>query len=549
MPNAGNHAVTRPGQKLIERPIMGVLDQSINPARLPPGNISILQNYVYREGGGVAKRTGSGIDVGTGATGSGLPIRSGVRWYRGVPSVAKQMIVQSGDALYLRNDSTGAYTQIATLNPGSTPAFFASAFDPAQSGVAGTPASDVLIITYGSGAPLKWDGTHLTALSAAITNAFVGCEAWHNHVWFWGDPNNPDVVFGTDINNPESYAFSTNFGGYQIGPGDGDATVQRCFGDGAFLYVWKAAGIWAMQGYDYYQGNYQFSLTPVASGIGTTAPFSVGRMPGIGLIAFWTGATVKAIVSGTAQIVTLSVPVEYECGMIATGSQAVIRATAGSFVVATSNGLTVPYEDVYLLSYDDGTGFARRTLIYDGVKSAEGKPAWSVLLGWTVGAWIPWQGPNDPHRLYWGDGALDRVLWLGQNPSSDSSVPYTTTLQLNRDDCESADQDKWADYLYLRLEANAANFSGTLGSAAPSLQRAFNVATTAGAGFNWGQNWGAPNLWGPTSGTIYQSAVGKIDPWLRGKNFTLFITEQSVSSLYEILGYAVHLIEEAYARS
>lgn len=538
--NVGNHAVSKPGQKIVERILNGVLDESTNPARLPPGSITVLQNYVYGNQGGVTKRTGSGVDVGTGVTGSGLAIRSGVRWYRGVPSVTKQMIVQSGDHLFLRNDGTGAYTQIAALAAGSSTAFFASAFDPNVPG-------DVLIITYGSGQPLKWDGANISPLSSAIMNPFTGCCSWHNHVFFWGDPNNPDTIFNTDVNNPESYTFSTNFGGYQIGPGDGDAFVQRCIGVGQYLYAFKANGIWAFTGFDNYAGNFQFTITPIAEGVGTSCPFSVARFKDS--VGFWTGAEFKVINPDTS-IGLLSVPITNQVGIAALGSQAIVRAVGGSFMVAAANGETIPYEQVYMCAVDDGTGAPKKVLVYDDVQTSEtGKPAWSVFSGWTVGCWIPWQGPGDIKSLFWGDGLVDAVYKVGLNATVDGAIPYTTILQFTRDDCDSPDLDKWLDYTYLRMDSGSAVFAGTEFSGAPAAARTFTSTATTGGGMNWGQNWGSPDFWGPSNATQYQSIIAKIDPWLRGKNFQLNLVEQSATSTYEILGMAMHVIEEAYPRS
>lgn len=565
MAKGRNVASTSPRQKYLERPVTGVLNEETNAARLKPGELTIAHNVVYQPAGGAAKRTGTGPYgypgtgpyTGYGVTGSGQPTQSGVRWYRGYPSSAAQMIVQSNDNLYLGNDATGGFTHIgALLDPGSSPAFWCSAYDPAESGVGGTPASDVLIFTYASGPPMKWDGTNLTQLSSAITNNFKGCTYWHDHVWFWGDPNNPDTLYATDINNPESYTFSTNFGGYQIGQGDGDPYIQCVIGVGNFLYVFKANSIYLLQGFDFATGNFQFTIQPLSENIGTDAPYSVARVKDA--VIFWSGTVFKSL-QPDGTIIPLGVPIQTEEALAAQppAMDSLARAVGGTFQVAAANAGTTLYEDVYLCAMDQGNGIAQNVMMYDDVASQQfGKPAWSVLTAangmLNVGCFIPWLNARhannyDEKYLYFGSSTADLISQFGQNATNDAGNGIPVTVQLSRDDCGSPDQTKWLQSVYGRIDTGQATFTMTVYSDNPNATQ--TVTATASSSQASGSLFGTGKfgsaIFGPALGTNYQSLYFKIDPWLRGRNFQIQISESSATSAWEILGVAMHLIEEA----
>lgn len=552
MARGQNVAVSAPRNFAIEREIRGILNESTNPARIQPGDLTILQNYVYRQYGGVAKRTGSGPYGGAGSIGTGTPVQSAFRWHAAVPNVVDELLAQSNNKIFLGNDSNGTFSQIGTLASNSTPAFFCGAYDPAESGVGGTPASDICIIAYGSGQPKKWDGTNFTNLSSAITNHFAGCAAWHNHVFFWGDPNNPYTVFATDINNPESYTFSTNFGGYQIGVGDGDPVVQCCIPVGNVLFIFKTRSIWAMTGFDFYQGNYQFNLTPVTQDNGTTAPFSVRELNGA--VIFWNGSVFK-VLNPDWSITTLSQPIEMEAGMTASGTQTLLRAAAGSYEV-TYGSESIVYEDIYVCAVPDSTGTASTVLMYDDVQTKiVGRPAWSVIKGWSVGCWFERLGINDIRTLFWGDCTIDQCNQVGQNGISDSGNSIATIIQFPQDAMTDASSpvwgsaDKWLEYVYVQLTSGAASFTITVYSATGLKTVTLAIAAAAPAqGGIWGTGLWGTMLWGAAVGQIFQSLIGKVDPWLRGKNFTVSIAEQSATSSYEMLGLGYQGTVEALPR-
>jgi hypothetical protein len=518
------------------------LDESLSPDRNP--GLVQAQNVVYRRFGALGKRTGSAVDVGTGSVGPSAPILSGVRWYRGRPSVLAQMIVQCNDTLYVRNDVTGAWTSIGALAAGSTPAFFASAYDPSAN-------SDVLIIAYGSGPPKKWDGTTLSALNASITNNFTGCAFWHEHVWFWGDSANPDTAFATDLGNPESYAFSTNFGGYQIGRGDGDATITCIKPWGGALAIFKNRSIYTITGFDFYQGDYQFAVTPLVSGIGTSNGHSVAVLRNA--LVWWSGQSFYRMASGDAQPTPLGTPISTTCAVAAQESQAVIRAVAGDFLVQTAGG-PQSYSGLYLCAIDTGSAVADTIAVYDDDASQFfGKPAWSKWTGLTVGAFIPWGGPGDQKLLYIGSATgVASVTLLGGSATADGSSTIQVVVRTGRDNAGIDETKKHCSYVYLSAETNQTVFSISIASdiGANTFGTSSETAPPGGTGVATVDTSyvGDGSVVGPVAETSYQTVGAASEPTVDGNNFQFTITEQSATSAYELIALAYLIQEETLVR-
>lgn len=525
-----------------------VLDESITPSKNV--GLTVAQNLVYRRHGGYGKRAGSAPYGAGPSTGLSAPVISGVRWHRGRPSALARMVVQSNDNLYQGNDNTGVFTSIGALTAGSSPAYFCSAFDPAESGVGGTPASDILIIASGSGVVQKWDGTNYTQLNAGITNHFSGCVFWHEHVFLWGDPNNPDTVFATDLGNPESYAFSTNFGGYQIGRGDGDPMVQVCVPLGPYLYIFKNESAYAMTGYDQNVGDYEFQLAP-AIDRGTSNGHTVQVLNG--QLIWWSGQNFFTLGPGQLEPSPIGTPLINTIAAVSQRSQSVMRSFAGDVIVQTLGGYEV-YTNVYLCAVDGtGSGTADTILMFDGDASQlRGKPAWSVLNGtWKVGSFIGWEGPGDVHQLFVGDAVASQVWQLGGHPTADvaannstlSPIPVVATTGRN----VGTDPDllKRLDRAYLDVESNAAAFFVNVTSDQENSATVLAAASTGATGGNWGQNWGAM-IWGSSSGQLYQSLQLAFAKSVVGYNFTVQINESGTASAYELVALSYRAIEEAY---
>jgi hypothetical protein len=538
----------------------GPLDQSTNPARGSRGLLQQAQNYVYRRIGAMTKRTGSTL-YGP-AIGGALAIQSGVRWYRGLPTKSKQMVVQArfaagASGLYVGNDSTGTFSAIPVGTLPGTPgsAYYAFAFDPALN-------SDILIIAYGTGAPLRWDGTNpITYVSGPnIQNPFTGVHSWHSHVWYWGDPSYPDTVFASDLNQPESFAFVNSFGGYDQGKGDGDPTVTCIMDVGNLLYVFKQNHIYAIQGYDFVQGEYQFNDEPIVTGIGTPAGHSVAALRS-GSVIFWEGAQFQRLDLGSTVPYPISQPIKDTCALAAKSSfQQNFQGVFGTFVVAGPFGPVV-LNDVYLCAIDIGSGVCDTIVVYDDYatsKAGDGVPRWTIWTGLPIGAFIPWTGQGDLPSLYMGAAGGGYVSLLGGNPTNDNGVAIPTILQTLRDDAGSPDRIKKLDRIFLESESNAATFTiqadaaGAAWAPAPTDASATTEALTSSGtvGSMFGTAiFGSSTFSSDSLGTRYQSAVGNFNGvYIRGKNITFTIMESSTTSAYEIIGFTWHAIEEPFSK-
>ena len=549
MPSGREAAEPAPRDRYVSLPLTGPLDEFTYPTRLNPGAMTVAQNVMWRRLGAVGKRTGSGLYGSYGTVGTGRPVISGYRWYQGVvnnvAAPQKQLIVQSNDALYIGNDGTGHFTLLGNLTAGSTSAFFTSCFDPTNTaGV--NPNTDVMIVAYGSGQPMKWDGTDFNVLSASITNLFTGTTFWHNHVWFWGDPNTPSTLWATDLGNPEGFTFMNSFAppGYQIGQGDGDPLIQRVIGVGPFLYVFKSASIQMVQGYDFTSGEYQFSVQPWVETRGTSSPHSVARLRDN--VIYWTGSNYEMLQPGNNTPIPIGTKIINQIAGAAAGSQSIMRAVAGDFIVQGPYGNFL-YTNVYICAVDDGSGVAQKLLVYDDDASQFfGQPAWSVWQGLKGGCFIP-IGPQqgDPKTLYMGDAVTDTVRWIGQNASADNGAAINVMIQTKTDDAGTPDQNKVLDRVYLELQSGNASFLLLVyGEGVPTETFAVtSVPLIPGSTFGSGVFGSA--IFGSANVTAYQVAIATLSNAVTATNFIFSLSESSSTSLYEIVGLTYHAIEEA----
>lgn len=525
-----------PGTKLVTIPLTGPLDESNYPGRMPRSRLQQAQNVVYRRVGALGKRTGSGPAGNNGILPSGAGGISGYRWYRGEPSALRAMFVQSADQLFKYNDATGAFAALTPgLSIGSSPAFFASAYDPALS-------SDIMIVAYGSGPPMRYDGTTFTQLNASITNHFSGVHTWHDHVWFWGD--NPGTVYATDLFTPESMTFCLSFGGYQIGRGDGDPSVQRIISQGDRLFVFKSHSIYTITGYDFSTGEYQFSVQPFTHSVGIPSAKCVALLPS-GSLIFWSGENFYIIEQGSDAAVPIGTPLLKTMGIACAGNQNVVRTTAGSFLVQGVQGNTA-FNDVFLCALDDGSGSARTIVVYDEYASAQlGMPAWTIWTGLTIGAFIPWMGPGDLSLLYFADSTSSQVSQLGKNPSNDNGNAINVAVTTIRDDTGTPDQQKTARRIYLECESGKALFNVNVTSDKGLTSTQSTSVTAPNAGGVFGTAIFGTDVFGAKVQTVYQTPVSAVEPELRGGNFTYQLLESSTDSVYELLSLTTSYTESA----
>jgi len=329
------------------------------------------------------------------------------------------------------------------------------------SGLTLTPSSATNFTGGGTGpssGPLKYDGTNVLPLSPYITNSFRGCVTWHDHVWYWGDPNNPDTLFASDIDQPEGWTFMTEFGGYDIGIGDGDPAIRAVVPIGNILYVFKTNSIYALTGYDFQSGDYQFQVQPAVQGRGTSTQECVAILRNS--LVFWDGAQFERLAVGAFETEHIGQPIPLTCAQAANGHALLMRAVAGDFLAETwlndvydnppGNAVPALLSNLAFFATDYGGGNPNKVLVYDDDASIrEQSYAWAPWTGWQVGYWIPFgHGPSsggnvaELPQLFWlvPPSGLNppQVMQFGQDPLLDSGgkgiVWFAQTGYINFED-------------------------------------------------------------------------------------------------------------------
>ena len=337
--------------------------------------------------------------------------------------------------------------------------------------------------------PLRWDngtGT-LVGLSYMCPNPFTGCTSWHDHVWFWGDKGNPDTVFASDIYQPEAFTFmaenggmnsppnSSLNGGYTIGPGDGDPSIQACVANGNSLYLFKTQTIYQMTGYDFQQGEYQFSVTPQLVGYGIPSRDCVDVLEG--QYVFWSGRKLLRLAVGAYEPEHIGMPIPLQEGLAANGNQTLVKVVAGDFQIQTDmtneyvKGTGGPEQpillhSVALFAVDTGGGMADTILVYDDEKTQTGQEyAWSVWSGWRVSSWIKYgsglnpAGNQDAPLLFFVGNSGAYIYGAGAMAQQDWGNPIPWMAQTGWIDFTTPEMIKNIHEFYLRVEARAgANF-------------------------------------------------------------------------------------------
>jgi hypothetical protein len=436
--------------------------------------------------------------------------------------------------------------------------------------ITGSPSS-ATAFSNGSGAfagPLEYGGGGTGGprpLSPQITNAFTGCVQWHNHVWYWGDPNNPDVLYASDINQPQGFTFMQQFGGYTIGQGDGDPGIQSAVPIGNILYVFKTNSIYAITGYSFQSGEYQFSVEPAIAGYGIPSSGCVAVLNNA--LVLWTGNGFYRLAVGAYQLEYIGAPIAHTEGLVALGNQQLVRAVAGDFAVQTAlvqGGGTGTYlhSSVALWAVDLGDGTADVVLMYDDDASNRiGNYAWSKLEltalndssnTQAIGAWIPFghgfdnAGTKiDPPTLFWippPDNITFPIVQYGANAfgdnngTSDIAVFVTTGWFYG----ENMNQPKKAARIYLDVQAvGGATFGASLQSA--GLANGMNSSYLFPS-----QTWNFPTTVGTGTGDQYQTLLGLIPVALQGTAFQLTLSEINATSAYELVSATFDFIEEDF---
>lgn len=361
----------------------------------------------------------------------------------------------------------------------------------------GSPPNEITVPVVGSGTlnfhsgggpwsgPMKVEidsngDAKINGLSFMCPNDFTGCCSWHDHVWLWADSDNPDTAFASDIYQPEAFTFmeqnggmtGPNNGGYNIGPGDGDPGVKDLVPNGNLLGVWKTANIYAISGYDFQPGEYQFAVSPVVVGYGAPSRDCVDVLDGQWV--WWSGKKLLRLAVGAFEPEHIGLPVPLLEGTAGEGDQKLVKVAAGDFQVKTS--LTNDYapgdnakaskltlmRSVTFFAVDVGSGSANTIYLYDDEKTAlSGGYAWAPWHGWTVGCWIkygigenPAKTGTDPPvlRFVVPDGTY--IVNVGDDPLEDWGNPIAWMTQTGWIDFGTPELIKNIHEFYLRVAAN-----------------------------------------------------------------------------------------------
>ena len=414
-------------------------------------------------------------------------------------------------------------------------------------------------------APLKYDGNTISGLSGQIQQPFTGCFTWHNHVWFWGDPNHPDELYAADINQPEGFSFMLKNGPYEVGPGDGDPSIRACIDGGNAMYVFKGNNIYEVTGYDFQGGEYQFQIEPKVRGHGTPNAFSVAKLRNA--IVFWDGEQFCRYQPGGFDVEMIGRTIPRTSGLVAQGNQALVRAVGGSFITESllnenfyTTGPTAQemYSNVALFAVDviGDHSAAKTVLVYDDDASQFlGNYAWSIWNGWSVGCWIPFGGgPNnsgaveEPPILCFGFDTPTgpQINQYGSNPTADSGNPIPWIAQTGWVTLGTAIKMKELHGVYLETEAavNVA-FAVDVTASTTIRQKSVPKAGSTPAVQKPNVQYFAPTV-APPGTEAHQTVVADINPFIKGNAFLFRYQESSATADFEVVEQSLDVIENPF---
>ena len=415
-------------------------------------------------------------------------------------------------------------------------------------------------------APLRYDGTTLSGLSYQIQQPFTGCVTWHRRPTFGigAMGNNPDTLYASDINQPIGFTFMNQYGGYQIGAGDGDPAIQTCIPIGNILYVFKRSSIYAITGYDFQSGEYQFNVQPAIFGTGVPAP-GCATLTHNNTIIYWDGGKFYRLSVGAFQPEFIGRTIPLTSGKVAKGNSALMRVVSGDFPVKAflNNNYSAPgtatdteiFTNVVLFAYDSGNGVADTILVYDDdASNAVGNYAWSTWSGFTVEAFIPFgsgedtaQTTADGSSLFWIPKTIPAELLTlneyGVDPAIDAfnvspaGIPWLA--QTGWDALGTPALTKDLHRLLLDAEANpGVNFACKITASGPVNGTAQTVYPSFTIEF--------PPTVGTAGSEANQTLIGKINPSLRGYKYLFAFSEPGGDCSFEIAGVLADCITNPF---
>lgn len=476
--------------------------------------------------------------------------------------------VAPGTPFLSQATSSASAIQLYALNSGSAGNSI-TYFGTSSGSIVLTPSSATNFAFGGTteSAPVIYTGSAVTGLSGQFRGlAFTGCVAWHDHVWYWGDPNHPYSVYASDINTPEGLTFMANNGAYDIGEGDGDPRVVACVPIGNSLYVFKTNNIYVIQGYDFQTGEYEFSVTPVITGHGIQTPQCVAVLRNA--LVFWDGTEFQRLANGSYEVEPIGLTIPITSGRVAQGDPRLMRAVAGSFIVQsnltniyTNFGPGVPVNEVMtnvaIFACDIGNGVADTMIVYDDDASRVfDQYAWSVWTGLTIEAFIPFQqGYNqkqnapDQQYLYFipqppqGTTPIS-VSQFGATYASDTVAgatpePISWKAQTGFITMETPALVKDLQDVYLEVEATANVMLGmnVLASGPVNGLAATLYPITALS---------VPPTVAPANSEAFQTLQVDVTSRVRGYSWMFTFSESTIGSSFELDGMTLYYLEFAF---
>jgi hypothetical protein len=418
------------------------------------------------------------------------------------------------------------------------------------------------------GGPVKWNGSTLTGLSyltqynpdGVLPWEFTGCYEWHNHLWFWGSPQQPDYLFATDIDTAEGFSFMVENGGYPIGVGDGDPYIQDCFAIGNIMYVFKSNSIYAVTGYDFQPGEYQFQVAPAISGSGVPARCCIQELNNA--LVYWSGAKFERLAVGSFQTEYIGAPIKTTSGKVAIGTPGfpnLVRAVAGNYQVLThlngaypSPGPVTDSElrtNMALWAVDVGNGVADTVLAYDDdATQVIQQYAWAPWVGWQVAAWMRFTGglnnagnAFDQKLLFYIPpppvGGLLTINQIGADAGADNGTAISWLAQTGWIDFDTPALLKHLHRIFLDLAATPGATimvnviaTGNSQNGTPYAPRSFSFPVTAGT----------------AAEETYQVLNVRVNPYMTGYKIMLTFSESGSETAYEVAGITLDYIEEAF---
>lgn len=411
-------------------------------------------------------------------------------------------------------------------------------------------------------APLKYDGATVSGLSYQIQHGFRNCCTWHEHVWYWDDPNFQNTLFASDIDQPEGFTFMLQNGGYKVGRGDGDPSIQVAKPWGNSLAVFKTNNIYQVSGYDFQSGEYEFQIQPLvtadenAGGSGVPGPDCVNELNDA--LLYWDGRQFNRLAVGAFIPEPIGAPIPLTSSKLRIGKQTLVQAVAGSFqeltqlnnqyFTGTGSVEVIRPNRAYWACDTNGDGIPDTVIAYDDDASQRlGHYAWMKWSGLQVAAWIPFgNGPNAGNTdtdlpylffLQYNSSGVPNVYRLGGNAKFDGTNPIPWMAQTGVFTGSSPELVKNLHRLFIELQAT--NGALITGQALPGRSNLPGTVQSPPATFSF------PASSSPTNAEAYNTLLVSIEPQLKTNAILFHFNEPGTSGAqFELLSYNCDMIEE-----